>query len=106
MKNKKSKLVAYFLLVLFGWCGLHHFYLGKVGTGIVYIFTGAVGGLGLIWDLFALSSMVDKFNKEALEEAKTIAALTNPTPQNIITQQNAGAVDAPVASVPVEKESN
>lgn len=106
MKDKKSKLVAYFLCILFGWCGLHRFYLDKVGTGIAYLFTGALVGLGWGWDLIMLSGMVDKFNEEVLEEAKIRAALHNPTPQTIIIQHPAGAVDASVASVPVEKESN
>ncbi|HPA71867.1 MAG TPA: NINE protein, partial [Spirochaetota bacterium] len=38
----KSKGIAYllWLLSIFGWLGLHRFYIGKIGTGLIWIFTG------------------------------------------------------------------
>lgn len=44
--SDKKRLVAFFLCFFLGGFGAHRFYVGKIGTGIVMLFT--VGGLG-IW---------------------------------------------------------
>ena len=44
----KSKLVTFLLCFFFGGLGVHRFYLGKIGTGIVQLLT--CGGCG-IWAL-------------------------------------------------------
>ena len=46
--NSKSKVVAAVLCFFLGAFGVHRFYVGKVGTGIVQFLT--LGGLG-IWAL-------------------------------------------------------
>ena len=50
----KSRWLAFFLCLTLGWLGVHRFYVGKIGTGILYALTA--GGLGFGWfmDLFAL----------------------------------------------------
>jgi TM2 domain-containing membrane protein YozV len=50
----------WFLLGLFG---AHRFYLEKIGTGILFFFTGGVLGIGWIIDLFTLGIQVDNYNK-------------------------------------------
>ena len=45
-KSDKKRLVAFVLCFFLGWLGVHRFYVGKVGTAILQIFT--LGGLG-IW---------------------------------------------------------
>ena len=62
--EQKSKLIAYLLWWFggFGMLGLHRFYLGRVGTGIAWLFTGGAFFLGAVYDLFALSGMVDDQN--------------------------------------------
>jgi len=35
--SPKSRLVALILCFLFGWLGVHRFYVGKTGTGILII---------------------------------------------------------------------
>jgi TM2 domain-containing membrane protein YozV/ribosomal protein L40E len=46
--SPKSRLVAFLLCFLLGFFGVHRFYVGKIGTGILELVT--FGGLG-IWVL-------------------------------------------------------
>lgn len=44
---------TYTLLALFGgWLGLHHFYMGSVGKGLIYFMTGGLFLIGWIIDIF------------------------------------------------------
>jgi TM2 domain-containing membrane protein YozV len=58
----KSKTAAFLLWFFVGWLSLHRFYLGKIGSGIIYLITGQLLGIGWIIDLFLLSGMVDNYN--------------------------------------------
>ena len=49
--SPRSRLVALLFCVLLGWIGVHRFYVGKIGTGILMVVT--IGGLG-IWTLIDL----------------------------------------------------
>jgi TM2 domain-containing membrane protein YozV len=64
--SDKSRLVALVLCFMIGPFGVHRFYVGKIGTGVLQIFT--LGGLG-IWALvdlilIALGSFTDKQGKK------------------------------------------
>jgi TM2 domain-containing membrane protein YozV len=62
--KEKEIWVAYLLWFLLGFLGVHKFYLGKIGWGILYIFTGGLFLVGLLIDLFTLPSQVRRANEE------------------------------------------
>lgn len=67
---EKSKGVAYllWLISIFGWFGFHRFYLGRWGTGILWILTGGLFGLGSFIDLFTLGGKVEAYNARVENE--------------------------------------
>ena len=50
----KNKWVSFFLCLFFGMIGAHKFYEGKVGTGILYLFTLGLCGIGWVIDTIAI----------------------------------------------------
>lgn len=60
----KSKAATYFLWFFFGFFSAHRFYLGKVTSGIIYLLTGQLLGIGWIIDLFLIDGMVERYNLE------------------------------------------
>jgi TM2 domain-containing membrane protein YozV len=52
-----------------GFAGLHRFYLGKPLTGILWLITGGLFGIGTIYDLVTLPGQVDTANRKALTGA-------------------------------------
>lgn len=52
--SNKSRLVAFLLCFFFGYIGVHRFYAGKIGTGILWIFTGGCFGIGFLVDLIMI----------------------------------------------------
>lgn len=54
--------VAWILLTFFGLFGIHRFYMGKWFTGIVYLFTGGILGIGYLYDLWTLNDQVSLIN--------------------------------------------
>jgi TM2 domain-containing membrane protein YozV len=59
----KETWIAYLLWFFFGFIGAHKFYLGKIGWGIVYICTGGLFLVGLLFDLFTLPAQVRRYNQ-------------------------------------------
>lgn len=53
--SPKSRLAAFLLCWCFGFVGIHRFYVGKIGTGILMILTA--GGMG-IWALIDLIMII------------------------------------------------
>lgn len=48
--SQKSRLVALLLCIFFGYLGFHRFYVGKIGSGVLYLLTVGVWGIGWVID--------------------------------------------------------
>ena len=49
-----DKIVSLLLCIFLGYLGIHKFYEGKVGMGVLYIFTLGLFGIGVIVDFITL----------------------------------------------------
>lgn len=83
---------AYLLwaLCLFGVSGIHRFYLGRIGTGILWLCTWGLFGIGNIIDLFTIPGMVD---------AETARRLPEPAPNRLAPAPAAATAVDPIETV-------
>jgi hypothetical protein len=89
--------VAY-LLWLFSGCGalgLHRFYLGKIGTGILWMCSGGLFGIGMLYDGVTLSRQVREANVRYSVEARVRGELAYA--------EAAGPGYAPYGAAPASK---
>lgn len=70
--------VAWLLLTFLGWTGVHRFYMGKIGSGLIYLLMWALAGtvillipatilvaLLLLYDFWTLNDQLDEVNAAA-----------------------------------------
>ena len=58
--------IAWVLLTFLGIFGIHRFYLGKWGTGLLYLLTVGLLGLGVLYDYWTLNSQISERNQAKL----------------------------------------
>lgn len=63
--SDKSKKTALILCVLGGFFGLHQYYVGKIGTGLLYTCTGGLFLVGWALDLIKIATGAFKDNAGA-----------------------------------------
>lgn len=54
--------LTWILLTFLGWLGIHRFYMGKWFTGLLYLLTGGLLGLGILWDFLTLNEQLSDVN--------------------------------------------
>ena len=55
--------LAWILVTYLGVFGVHRFYMGKWGTGILYLLTGGLLGIGWVYDFCTLNGQIDELNR-------------------------------------------
>ncbi|MEQ8791345.1 MAG: TM2 domain-containing protein [Pirellulaceae bacterium] len=54
--------VAWLLLTFLGALGIHRFYQGKILTGLLYLFTGGLFFVGVLYDFLTLNEQISEIN--------------------------------------------
>lgn len=67
--------VAWILLVFLGIFGIHRMYMGKWGTGIIYLFTVGLFGIGYIYDMLTLNDQITLINGRKREDRNGVRHL-------------------------------
>lgn len=52
-------------MTFLGVFGIHRMYLDKIGTGILWLFTGGLFGIGWLYDFCTLNEQVNAQNQRA-----------------------------------------
>ena len=55
--------IAWLLLTFTGVFGVHRFYLGKIFTGVIYLFTFGLFLVGLVYDFWTLNDQISESNQ-------------------------------------------
>lgn len=63
--SDKKKKTALLLCIFGGFLGLHQFYVGKIGTGLLYFFTCGLFAIGWIWDIIKIATGAFRDNVDA-----------------------------------------
>jgi TM2 domain-containing membrane protein YozV len=54
---------SWLLLTFFGLFGIHRFYMGKWGTGLIWLLTGGLFAFGLLYDFWTLNDQIDGIHR-------------------------------------------
>jgi TM2 domain-containing membrane protein YozV len=54
--------IAWILLTFGGIFGLHRFYMRKWITGLIYLFSGGLLGIGIIYDFWTINEQISEIN--------------------------------------------
>ena len=55
--------IAWLLLTFLGVFGIHRFYAGKVLTGLLYLISGGLFGIGILYDFWTLNGQISELNQ-------------------------------------------
>lgn len=64
--------IAWVLLTFFGLLGIHRFYMQKWITGILWLCTAGLLGIGWLYDLWTLNEQVDEINRRRLLSTRPV----------------------------------
>jgi len=57
--------VTWVLHLFLGIFGVHRFYMGKILTGVLYLCTGGLLGIGYVYDMLTLNEQVEEVNRKS-----------------------------------------
>lgn len=68
--SDKNKWITFLLAFLVGWLGVHRFYVGKIGSGVAWLLTGGVFGIGwfIDWIMILCDNFTDGDGRKIVKE--------------------------------------
>lgn len=54
--SEKNKVAALIMCIFLGYLGVHRFYVGKMGTGVLWLCSVGACGIGWIYDIFCIAT--------------------------------------------------
>ena len=69
MSAPQSRTIALILCFFLGYLGIHRFYVGKVGTGIIWLVTGGLIGFGVLVDFILI--LIGSFKNKQDQKLET-----------------------------------
>ena len=91
--SEKDWLVTLLFSIFLGYLGIHRFYVGKIGTGILWLLTGGCLGIGALVDIImiATENFTDDANRLIVQDSRK-----NPNyGYSYAANTNAGATKSP-----------
>jgi TM2 domain-containing membrane protein YozV len=82
--GQKTRTTALLLCIFLGGLGAHRFYVGKIGTGILWLLTLGFGGIGTIVDLICIicGTFTDEFGHTLYDPRVRIVSNSDTTGGN------------------------
>ncbi len=70
--SEKDWLVTLLFSIFLGYLGIHRFYVGKIGTGILWLLTGGCLGIGALVDIImiATENFTDDGNRLIVQDSR------------------------------------
>lgn len=87
--TKKDRLIVSYILSaawLFGFGGLHRLYNGKIGTGVLWLLTFGIFGIGQFVDLLLIPGIVDEYDLK-LKAKAGLSPLGVPLNQSAVASE-------------------
>ena len=80
--GQKTRITALLLCIFLGGFGAHRFYVGKIGTGILWLLTLGFCGIGTIVDLICIicGTFTDEFGNTLFDPHVRVVRNSSPVP--------------------------
>jgi TM2 domain-containing membrane protein YozV len=104
-EGRKSYVTAYAFLLHWGVLGIHRFYLGRYISGVIWLLTGGLLGVGIFFDLFLTGAYIRFWNEDNRGD-RPIRSVSSKDPNRVkqqkVKQQKVKKTKAPKAAKPVK----
>jgi hypothetical protein len=96
----------FWLPCLVGLCGLHRFYLGRYGTGILWLLTFGLLGFGQLVDLFLINKMVREESEPDLDPRLLAAAIQTHPPVAVPAAAKVALLPEPASDLTLREQES
>ena len=62
------------LLTFIGFLGIHRLFMEKYISGVIYLVSGGLFGIGVVYDFFTLNGQIDEFHKQSAYRQRRLKA--------------------------------